>query len=76
MLKSLEDSFPTKEDLLLTFGFVLKIRGSLLSSKAKAKKPLMEDCLDELDNLEKETWIEYCLNELDNLEALEYMCTT
>ena len=67
---------PTKEKLLLTSGFVLTIGGSLLSSEAKAKKPLMEDCLNELDNLEKETRMEDCIDELDNLEALEYMRTT
>ena len=61
---------------MLTFVFVLIIGGSLLSYKDEAKKPQMEDYLDELDNLEKETWMEDCLDELDNLEAIEYMRTT
>jgi hypothetical protein len=48
----LEERLPANEEEggeLLPFETILTIGGSLLPSEDKEKKPLMENCLDELD---------------------------
>jgi hypothetical protein len=52
-VQALEEPSPLdEEEALLSFEFVLIVGGSLLSSEPEVKKPLMEDYLDELDDLE------------------------
>ena len=49
----LEELSPHNEEgKLLTFESVLIVSQSVLWTKAQVKKPLMEDCPDELDDLE------------------------
>lgn len=52
--QALEEPSPTDEEEgeLLTSEFVLIVGGSLLPSEAEVNKPLMEDCPDELYDLE------------------------
>jgi len=47
-----ESSLVEEEEEMITFKFVIAICGSFLPFEVEVKKPLMDDCVDELEDLE------------------------